>query len=118
MTDADKLDLQEMLKQSQEDLEKLWNQNKILAERVRVLEEEVDAQSPADPRAEVDRMRGVLEDREKKIHNLQVQLNSFMQVASGNVALEEQVVQLKRKLEVHIIPRSVFIIITVCFIHL
>ena len=135
MTDADKLDLQEMLKQSQEELEELWNHNKILVERVRVLEEcnvEVtgnispepghlyistveekmqllekleerdnqlkvlreeklekgeesttnypdvmrslsvgDAQSPADSRAEVDRLRGVVEDREK-IHNLQV----------------------------------------------
>ena len=162
MTDADKLDRQEMLKQSQEDLEKLWCQNQLLVERVRVLEEEAqsgmksetlgktdnvspepgafqclkpqylekmqllekleerdnqlkalreeeltaihllsvwDAQSPADSRAEVDRLRGVLEDREKKIHNLQVQLNSFQQVASGNVTLEEQIIQLKGKLE-------------------
>ena len=177
MTYADKLDLQEMLKQSQEELEKLWSQNKLLVEHVRVLEEEAqsdvksetlgktdnvspepgtfqrlktqylstleekmqllekleerdnqlkvlreeklekeeestanypdvmhslsvgDTQSPADPRAEVDRLRGVLDDRENKIYNLQVQLNSFQQVASGNVTLEEQIIQLKRKLE-------------------
>ena len=73
-----------------------------------------DAQSPADPRAEVDRLRGVLDDREKKIHNLQVQLNSFQQVASGNATLEEQIVQLKGKLEaseVHVMIIIMFIII-------
>ena len=217
MTDADKLELQEMLKQSQEELEKLWNHNKILVERVRVLEEAQsdvktetldsetldleksetldmkksetlektgnispepgafqrlktkylstveekmqllekleerdnqlkvlreeklakgeestanypdvmrslsvgDAQSPADPRAEVDRLRGVLEDREKKIHNLQVQLNSFQQVASGNVTLEEQIIQLKGKLEaseVHVVMIIIMFIIIIYFI--
>ena len=196
MTDADKLDLQEMLKQSQEELENLWCQNKLLVERVRVLEEEAqsgmksetlgktdnvspepgafqrlktqylstveekmqllekleerdnqlkvlreeklekgeestanypdvmrslsvgDAQSPADPRAEVDRLRGVLDDREKKIHNLQVQLNSFQQVASGNVTLEEQIIQLKGKLEaseVQIMERNIMLIIIIIY---
>ena len=38
MTDSDKLELQDMLKQSQEELERLWNNNKLLHERLKVLE--------------------------------------------------------------------------------
>ena len=78
-----------------------------------------DTQSPADPRAEVDRLRGVLDDREKKIHNLQVQLNSFQQVAIGNATLEEQIIQLKGKLEaseVHVMIIIIMFIIIIYFI--
>ena len=38
MTDSDKLELQDMLKQSQEELERLWNHNKLLHKRLEVLE--------------------------------------------------------------------------------
>jgi chromosome segregation ATPase len=38
MTDSDKLELQQMLKESQEELERLWHHNKILVERLKTME--------------------------------------------------------------------------------
>ena len=55
--------------------------------------------SPEDPRAEVHRLREVVDDKEKKIHNLTMQLKTFEDVASGNIDLGEEVVELKAKLQ-------------------
>ena len=52
-----------------------------------------------DPIAEVDRLRIVIECKSKKIDNLTMQLNSFQDVASGNVSLQSDVTELKAKLE-------------------
>ena len=200
ITDSDKLELQDMLKHSQEELERLWNHNKLLHEQLKVLEgqhhmhksselegegesgdtsksqckvaeltnrlravvetepvkfqrlkkkylslhaeklqiqsekmkllgelEERDVQlkelqeklseslyssprieqslsldaleSPEDPRAEVYRLRSVVDDREKKLNNLNIQLKTFQEVAASNVDLERQLGQLQMKLK-------------------
>ena len=216
MTDSDKLELQDMLKQSQEELERLWNDNKLLHKRLKVLEgqhhmhesselegegeigdisksqckvaeltnrlrayeeqlcylpkhsdqehivetepvklqrlkkeylslhaeklqiqsekmkllgelEERDVQlkelqekltespygsprieqslslgaleSPEDPRAEVYRLRSVVDDREKKLSNLNIQLKTFQEVAARNADFERQLMQLQLKLK-------------------
>ena len=197
MTDSDKLELQDMLKQSQEELERLWSHNQLLHERLKVLEgqhhmhelegegeidisksqckvaeltnrlrayqehvvetepvklqrlkkkylslhaeklqiqsekmkllgelEERDVQlkellsespygsprleqslslgaleSPEDPRAEVYRLRSVVNDREKKLSNLNIQLKTFQEVAASNADHERQLKQLQMKLK-------------------
>ncbi len=55
--------------------------------------------SAEDTNAEVDRLRSVLEDKEKKLDNLAMQLKSFQAVASDNAQLIDQVDQLKAKLK-------------------
>ena len=52
--------------------------------------------SPDDPKAEVVRLRKVVDDQDKKIHN---QLKSFEAVASSKTNLEEEIAKLKGQLE-------------------
>ena len=47
MTDADKWELQEMLKESHEELERLWNHNKTLVERLKAMEMQQHLQEPS-----------------------------------------------------------------------
>ena len=56
-------------------------------------------QSPDDPKAEVKKLRKVIEEKDMKIDNLNVQLRSFDAVASGNMSLEEENARLKDKLK-------------------
>ena len=58
-----------------------------------------ELQSPDDPKAEIYQLKKVIEDKEKKIDNLTVQLQSFEKVASGNTDLGQQVVKLKEQLK-------------------
>ena len=58
-----------------------------------------DLMSPDDPKAEVVRLRKVVDDQDKKIHNLEVQLKSFEAVASSKANLEEEIAKLKGQLE-------------------
>ena len=53
----------------------------------------------SDPNIEVDHLKSVVEDRDKKIHNLKMQLDSFQDVASGKVHLENNVTEFEMKLE-------------------
>ena len=182
MTDADKLELERMLRESQEKLEKLQVENKNLlellqnqsteskeevsnlhpadvpqqqagspgqepkalkdlkgkylllhGEKMQLLEklEERDAQlqqlreeslpekddrppvshpeverslstddlSPADSKAEIRILRKVIEEKDLKIDNLNVQLRAFDAVASGNMSLGEEIAELKDKLQ-------------------
>lgn len=165
MTDTDKSNLQQMLIESQNELEQLRNDNKSLSECLNLLEqqgedeegepvsqvafrrlknkflsmhsektqllEKLEARdaevkelregnrppveypdvqrslstgeplSPEDPMTEVHRLRSVLDDKEKKIQNLNMQLKSFQEVASVNADLEEQIAQLKKQLQVY-----------------
>ena len=55
--------------------------------------------SPDDPKAEVKKLRKVIEEKDMKIDNLNVQLRSFEVVASGNMSLGEEIAKLKDKLE-------------------
>ena len=56
-------------------------------------------QSPDDPKAEVKRLREVLEERETKIHNLTMQLKTFEAVAGDKASLETDIVELKEQLQ-------------------
>ena len=51
------------------------------------------------PRAEVYRLRSVVDDREKKLSNLNIQLKTFQEVAARNADLERQLKQLQMKLK-------------------
>ena len=55
--------------------------------------------SPDDPKAEVKKLRKVIEEKDMKIDNLKVQLRSFEAVASGNMSLGVEIAGLKDKLE-------------------
>ena len=64
-----------------------------------------------DSTAEVQQLRQVLQERETKIHNLNVQLNTFQEVASNNAILQQQISRLRAKLKAHevtIISKSPF----------
>ena len=54
-----------------------------------------------DSTAEVQQLRQVLQERETKIHNLNVQLNTFQEVASNNTKLQQQISRLRAKLKAH-----------------
>ena len=55
--------------------------------------------SPEDPKAEIRKLRKVIEEKDVEIDNFKVQLRSFEAVASGNKSLGEQNARLKDKLK-------------------
>ena len=72
MTDADKWELQRMLKESQEELQRLWNHNRALVEQLKALEGQKDASraehegkidSGLDPEKIVEQMMKKAEDK-------------------------------------------------------
>ncbi len=57
-----------------------------------------EAESLEDPKAEVRRLGNALKEKEVEVDNLKVQLDSFQEVASGNMDLGKEVLKLKKKL--------------------
>ncbi len=57
-----------------------------------------EAESLEDPKAEVRRMENALKEKDVKIDNLEVQLDSFQVVARGNMDLRKEVLELKKQL--------------------
>ena len=57
-----------------------------------------EVMSPEDPRAEVDRLRHVIEEKEMKVDNLNMQLQSFQKQAKENVDLSQQIAGLMEEL--------------------
>ncbi len=57
-----------------------------------------EAESLEDPKAQVRHLENALEEKEVEIDNLKVILDSFQEVASGNMDLGKEVVELKKQL--------------------
>ena len=55
--------------------------------------------SPDDPKAEIRKLRKVIEEKDMEIDNFRVQLKSFEAVASGNMSLREENARLKDRLK-------------------
>ena len=55
--------------------------------------------SPDDPKAEIRKLRKVIEEKDVKMENLYVQLRSFDAVASAKTSLEKEIAQMKTQLE-------------------
>ena len=77
MTDADKRELQEMLKESHEELERLWNHNKILVERLKAMEmqqhfQELSVAEDSEADSEVD-------ESQRKVAELTERLRAYKQ---------------------------------------
>ena len=58
-----------------------------------------EVKSPEDPRAEVDRLRRVIEEKEVKVDNLNIQLQTFQEQAEENVTLSQQIAGLMEELK-------------------